>query len=407
MEFSATEQFQTSSPTKVNQDVLKGATRNCRDSVKVWLSERITCVRSLDQVVVFICYILTNIFYVSYVHGMKVAQSYSPPMLVIATLLIKLVVSFVATLTFEYSPLALGRAMISTRRHLMLYIFPAAAYATTDALSIYSLQFLDPATFGILYHMRIVFTLVLYERLMHLRLGRNHWVAMGCILLGCFIKEIPTLAAYSVESSRGASWPRVWGALVVLFTGQIVAFGAVYNEKLLKKPLSLNVQNIGMYSFGLLASGIFLCLPRYTGPATNYDLREPDLLVMTNVTATFQPTKSSTVMPSSSLHALTLREDWNVVWSFPVVGAAMLSAAYGLVTAYFVRTLNCIVREIASVLQVVGTTVVNCAFFGYPLRVTDVLAIGIMLFSVWVYNLEPIARTPAETERPASGASRC
>lgn len=357
-----------------------------RQNVGDWFLAPFSCIQSLDQAFVFVCYVVIYIMYVSYVHTMTPDSAYSPPVLVIAVLFLKLGVSIIAALVFEFSPLALLQTIITSRRHLLLYIFPASAYAATDALSIYSLRFLDPGTFGIVYHLRIVFTLILYERWIHIRLKLTHWVAMGCILIGCIIKEIPTVLAYNRNGAVDtSSWRHVWGIFIVLCMAQIVAFAAVYNEKLLKNPLSLNVQNIGMYSFGLLTSLVFFWLSNYSIAP---ELSPPPTTQLTDVILTNNGTTTY----------VSFEDSWSVVWSFPVVGAAFLNAIYGLVTSYFVRALNTIVREIASVLQVVGMIVVNSLFVDFHIRFTDLMAMVIMLFSVWVYNRKPLVRCapPAE-----------
>lgn len=317
------------------------------------------------QVVIFVAYVALYLCYIAWIHVTN-GITYSPVMLVMAILLMKLFLSIGGYLLVDGTVPQLIRTIAAHRRHLFLYAFPAVAYATTDSLSVYCMRHLDPSTFAVLYNVRVVCVLFLFQRLLRVQLTRMHWLSMGCVVAGCVLKELPNLvvaaATEAAAATAGGTTDRLKLVLVVLVMANVAAFAAVYNERLLKEEqLSLNVQNIALYSWAILTTIVYSIL---------------------------WPSDKSRGL----LSTITSPAEWLTVWTHPMIVAVILSACYGLVTSSFIKSLNNVVREIASAVQILGTIPLNVLIFGYTVCATDILAIGAVVAGIIIYNKHPIKK---------------
>lgn len=332
---------------------------------------QITFIESWDQAFIFCSYIGLYLCYGAWVH---VTQSirYSATMMILSVLMTKLVVSIIAYVIVDGSIPQLVNTILLHRKPLCLFIFPAFAYATTDSLGVYCLRHLDPSTFAILYNIRVVFMLILFQHFMRTPLRKPHWVAMGMVISACVVKELPralfpaekaTVDPLATATAVVEPTSRIVTVLILLLMAQLAAFAAVYNEKLLKEQqLSLNVQNIAMYFWAILATTIFSII---------VPLFQENGNVLTDI---------------GNL------EMWKTIWSYPIIVAVFLSATYGLVTSFFIKSLNNVVREIACAIHIIGTIPVNVFFFRYSVQPTDILAVTGVLFGVYLYNRHPLKK---------------
>ena len=114
---------------------------------------------------------------------------------------------------------------------LLQYIVPALLYCVYNNLVYANLTFFDPGTYNVLMQLRIVLTGLLYQLLFSTRLGRNQWLAIILIMLGCVCKESPKLLGEGgrVPSALSHAW------VLLAFQMACSVFAGVYNEKLLKK----------------------------------------------------------------------------------------------------------------------------------------------------------------------------
>lgn len=337
----------------------------------------ITFIESWDQAIIFCSYIVLNLLYGTWIHATQ-GIHYSPTMMIMSVLMTKLIVSIIAFMVVDGTLPQLLDIIWTHKKSLLLFIFPAFAYATTDSLGVYCLKQLDPSTFAILYNIRVVFMLVLFQYFMGIPLRKLHWISMGVITLSCIIKELPQVLfpQVAIESTEGTMIgdssivtaslnhiPRVFTVFILVFMAHLSAFAAVYNEKLLKEQqLSLNVQNVAMYVWAIIATSFFsILVPLFQHDGTVLqDIGNPDM--------------------------------WKTIWTYPVIVAVFLSATYGLVTSFFIKSLNNIVREIASGVYIIGTIPVNVFFFGYSVQFTDFLAVIGVIVGLAIYNRSPLKK---------------
>ena len=166
-----------------------------------------------------------------YASKMPGAPQYNATSVVLITEAVKLVMALAFYRRYDGDAAQLVREVRGSTDLLLQYVVPALLYCVYNNLVYVNLTFFDPGTYNVLMQLRIVLTGVLYQLLFSTRLGRNQWLAIVLIMLGCVCKESPKLfgAAGRVPSALSHAW--------VLLAFQMVCsvFAGVYNEKLLKK----------------------------------------------------------------------------------------------------------------------------------------------------------------------------
>jgi len=160
--------------------------------------------------------------------------------------------------------------------------------------------------------------------------------------------------------------------------GQMICsvLAGVYNEVLLKsdgaKPsgvkVTTNLQNAFMYLNSILWNGAFLAA---------------------------KGTLDEALSPSN----------WNAICTPIVLSVIGIMSSVGLVTGFFLKHLDSVLKAIASALEVVATCLLSFAFFGVPLDFFTVVAAAMVGAGVALYS-RPVAPPRAEYELlPAS--TRC
>lgn len=141
-------------------------------------------------------------------------------------------------------------------------------------------------------------------------------------------------------------------------------FAGVYNEFLLKgegAQVNIFVQNVFMYVDSILCNA---CV----------------LLVQGNLQEAFEPTALAAVLR-------------------PTVLLIMINnAAIGIITSFFLKNLNSILKTFASALELMFTAVFCWLLFGIPIHLTTIVAIAIVSYSVFLYSQNPVVnQTPTST----------
>jgi drug/metabolite transporter (DMT)-like permease len=83
----------------------------------------------------------------------------------------------------------------------------------------------------------------------------------------------------------------------------------------------------------------------------------------------------------------------------PTVLLIMLNnAAIGIVTSFFLKNLNSILKTFASALELMFTAVFCWLIFGIPIHLSTVAAIAVVSYSVLLYSQNPVVnQTPTST----------
>lgn len=203
------------------------------------------------------------------------------------------------------------------------------------------------------------------------------------LLAGVFLKSYerashkddgrsPTPGAESAEDKEGSGVYLFYVGLTLL-SCVLSAFANVVNEKLLKQAaLETDLQNVCLYAFGLLCCLGGACVP---------DDREGG------------------VVPIFEIFSW---ERWEAILLDPVVMlSALLFAVLGVVTAYFLKHMHSIMKEVSGVVMVLLQALSDLVLFGYPLTPKGLAALMLVMTGMYFYSKAPV-EVPKSGSEPAS-----
>lgn len=145
-------------------------------------------------------------------------------------------------------------------------------------------------------------------------------------------------------------------AIYILIQLICSCLAGVYNEYLLKGDgarVNIYVQNFFMYLDSIVCNLVFLILQGNLISAFN----------MTNLASVF---------------------------TLNVILIIFNNAAIGIVTSFFLRYLNSILKTFASALELLFTAILCYMFFNIPIHLNTLLSIGVVSISIYLYSLSPI-----------------
>lgn len=139
----------------------------------------------------------------------------------------------------------------------------------------------------------------------------------------------------------------------------------VYNEYLLKKQgadVNIFIQNVFMYLDSIVCNVVLLGVRGHLSTAFDY-------------------------------------ENIAKVFNYKVLLVMFNNAAIGIVTSFFLKTLNSILKTFASALELILTAVLSYLFFSIPIYLNTVLAIATVLFAVYLYSQNPVSNPPKASKQ--------
>lgn len=150
-----------------------------------------------------------------------------------------------------------------------------------------------------------------------------------------------------------------FSALLIL--GQIIfsCLAGVYNEYLLKdkgSEVNIFVQNVFMYVDSIVCN-VFILL-----------------------------------LQGQLLAAFTLN-NLEAIFRFKVLIIVVNNAAIGLVTSFFLKYMNSILKSFASALELLFTAILCYFLFNIPIYINTALAIAVVSFSIYLYSQSPVVNT--------------
>lgn len=304
---------------------------------------------------IFVVYVLLWVLSHLLIYASKLsgAPAFNATSVVLLTESVKLLLAFGMYLRFDGSLQQLMRTISATVPLLLKYAVPALLYCVYNNLVYVNLAVFDPGTYNVLMQGRIVLTGVIYQRAFAKRLNRNQWVAIVLITVGCMIKESAKMSsAASIEANRLA-----WLLLLVQMFASVCA--GVYNEVLLKADaggggaeegivVTTNLQNGYMYLNSALCN---LAVLGYQG-------------------------RLSEAFSADNLSA---------VGSPMILAIVAIMSTVGLVTGFFLKHLDSVLKSVASALEVVLTMLASNLFFGIALDAQALAATVIVGGGVALY----------------------
>ncbi|CAG9798013.1 unnamed protein product [Chironomus riparius] len=299
------------------------------------------------------------------------SYKYDTVTLVLLTEALKLIVSCILYCR-ENTAQSLVTNVIKGSNVLMLYLVPAALYCLYNNLAFHNLSVFDPTTYYLLLQFRVVITGILFQIIFKKYLTSRQWISLILLTLGCMIKQINFGDQEAISNASAndkdeaiitkntVGFDLSINAVFILIQTICSCLAGVYNEYLLKnngQDINIYIQNVFMYLDSILCNGLIL-------------------LVQGNI-----------------LSAFTIE---NLAEIFrPHVFIIMInSCAVGIITSFFLKYLNSILKTFASALELLFTAVLCRMFFSIPIYINTVLSIAIVSISVYLYSQSPVVNLP-------------
>ncbi|XP_053318755.1 probable UDP-sugar transporter protein SLC35A4 [Spea bombifrons] len=163
----------------------------------------------------------------------------------------KLIMSIALLLVWDQRSLD----MPVTWRLVAPYALPAILYCVNNNLVVHMQHFMDPSTFQVLSNLKIVSTAFLYSFFLHKKLSFKKWLALLLLMAAGVFYSYGGIQEVETVSSLNHLYVTLPGLLLMLLYCFISGLSAIYTEVTLKtQTLPLNMQNIFLYSFGIVAN---------------------------------------------------------------------------------------------------------------------------------------------------------
>lgn len=268
--------------------------------------------------------------------------------------------------------------MSKDRHVLALYMVPAFLYCLYNNLAFVNLATFDPTTYYLLLQLRVVVTGILFQIIFKKYLSQRQWVSLILLTLGCMLKQVDLNSLYrdanddseaaalqagvAVKSSPSTPAKNMTGfdfsisAVFILAQTICSCLAGVYNEYLLKDKgaeVNIFVQNVFMYLDSIICNAMILLLR------------------------------------GELLDAFSA-QNLGSIWRFSVIIIIVNNAAIGIVTSFFLKYMNSILKTFASALELLFTAVLCYFLFAIPIYMNTALAIGVVSYAIYLYTQSPV-----------------
>lgn len=199
----------------------------------------------------------------------------------------------------------------------------------------------------------------LFKVIFSKRLSKLQWFSLILLTFGCMVKNINTSTQY-LQNNNGTADKQtskyIISIVLILLQTLCSCLAGVYNEYLLKKKgaeTNIYLQNIFMYVDSLFCNFLLLFI-------------QGNLVNALNITSIKQ----------------IMRVD--------VILIIVNNCAIGIVTSFFLKYMNSILKTFASALELSFTAILSYIIFSIPLNISTVFAILIVSLAIYLYSQNPV-----------------
>lgn len=194
------------------------------------------------------------------------------------------------------------------------------------------------------------------------KLSKHQWLSLTLLTFGCMVKQFNL---NSTGESQSFTLDININIIFILIQTVCSCLAGVYNEYLLKRQgsdINIYVQNVFMYLDSIVCNAVILMF-------------QGDFF--TAFTAT----------------------NLSQVFHIKVLLIMVNNCAVGIVTSFFLKHMNSILKTFASALELVFTAVLSYVFFAIPIYMNTLIAITIVSFAVYLYSQCPVVNPILPTHR--------
>uniref|UniRef100_A0A1Y1M4E7 Sugar phosphate transporter domain-containing protein n=1 Tax=Photinus pyralis TaxID=7054 RepID=A0A1Y1M4E7_PHOPY len=272
----------------------------------------------------------------------------------------------------EHTFSSLVQDSIKSRKVLYLYFVPAFLYCLYNNLAFVNLATFDPTTYYLLLQFRVVATAVLFQVIFKKQLSRKQWLSLILLTTGCMLKgwnftvqDQSDTKDKNVAHTKSTSITLDINAILIFVQLMCSCLAGVYNEYLLKKPgadTHIFIQNVFMYLDSILCNVFLLILQ---GNLSSFSI-----------------------------------ESMGKIFHYKVILIMINNTAAGIVTSFFLKNMNSILKTFAAALELIFTAVLSYVLFSIPIYLNTILAISVVLFSIYLYSQNPVSNTKTTKTSP-------
>ncbi|XP_071642569.1 UDP-galactose transporter senju [Temnothorax longispinosus] len=279
---------------------------------------------------------------------------------VLMTEVLKLVIS-TALYCKDNSILTLLQETRKNKKVLLLYMIPALLYCLYNNLAFVNLARFDPTTYYVLLQLRVVLTGIIFQVIFSKKLSATQWFSLVILTVGCMVKHFDAHVL-------GTEFHVDIFLLLILVQTTCSCLAGVYNEYLLKRQgadIDIFIQNVFMYIDSIFCNIVaIVLLSAFTNGVDE---------TLTNVEiGTFLQPKVILIMLNNSL--------------------------VGIITSFFLKTLNSILKTFASAVELIFTAMLCWILFSIPISTNTIVSIAMVSFAVVLYSRNPVQNVqPKET----------
>lgn len=199
----------------------------------------------------------------------------------------------------------------------------------------------------------------LFKVIFSKRLSKLQWFSLILLTFGCMVKNINTSTQYLQNNNETADKQTskyIISIVLILLQTLCSCLAGVYNEYLLKKKgaeTNIYLQNIFMYVDSLFCNFLLLFI-------------QGNLVNALNITSIKQ----------------IMRVD--------VILIIVNNCAIGIVTSFFLKYMNSILKTFASALELSFTAILSYIIFSIPFNISTVFAILIVSLAIYLYSQNPV-----------------
>jgi len=252
--------------------------------------------------------------------------------------------------------LRLGRLdTISLKSHVGLMI-TGGVLAFYDALSFLCLRKFDTATYQVLSHMRVIFVSFLWQGAFRRKLSSTQWQSLLLLIVAGITKTVARAESMDAALLVGPIW-------ILFLQNGLCAAANVSSEALLKNmAVPTDLVNTLIYFWGLVWLVIVMLCTQ--GPNAFY---------------------TDVLSPVA----------WARLQADPcMIGSICSLIALGITTAYLLKALSCIVKEMSGAVVMIVSAILQRYLIGLSVLTSmEILGISLAVLSILLYCTDPIQET--------------
>lgn len=207
-------------------------------------------------------------------------------------------------------------------------------------------------------------------------LSTRQWLSLILLTFGCMLKQLDfnallgssnaevvsknvTSSTETVGTMHGKNMSGLSFSISAVFIFAQTIFSClagVYNEYLLKDKgadVNIFVQNVFMYLDSIVCNALIL------------------------------------ILQGQFFSAFTL-ESLSSIFRFKIIIIIINNAAIGIVTSFFLKYMNSILKTFASALELMFTAVLCYFLFAIPIYINTALAIAVVSYAIYLYSQSPV-----------------